>query len=379
MNNWEETIKEMLEGYESPLPEGSLDEFHTRKKAWAKTASIKRLWPVWLATAAAAAFYITLVQYHHHSNSNSDIKQLNQSPKEMVVDADFPPTNESPALDISPLSALMTIDSPQQLTVKKPSLDTNLRQSVVQVEYYSSNNCEKPTEERHTAFEKCVPEQPQYDNVENLGLPDITYNVLKPDSTHPKITGSILVAAGPLPAANEGTANLMTQKTRPTIYPHTHYLPIKAGVTAAVPISDKLSIHTGVNYCLYMSSYTYRISPTQFGENIQYVHYLGIPICLNWKFGSTGCLDYYIGAGLEKAFFMGASLAGSKIKKDGGYLSLLGSCGVQWNTSKLIGIYLEPSMSWSILSNYRIMETYLTEHPFTFLIATGIRINLTTR
>lgn len=381
MNNWEDNIKDMLEGYESPLPEGSLAEFHARRKATAKAASIKRLWPVLLVTAAAAAICVPLFFNHPHEKV-SDLQTINQSPEDMAVESEIPITDESLAMEKIPLPEPSTNTSILHTNVRQFASDTNQRQTSVPVEVYSISKQEGPTEEMQTAFEDVVSGQPPYDYVGNMIIPDIPnlpHDVVKPTPVHRRITGSIMLAAGQLPAAGESTASLFTPKTSPSGYSHTHYLPVKAGVTASVPISNKLSITTGINYSLYMTSYTYRISPTQFGENIQYVHYLGIPVCINWKFVSTGSFDFYVGAGVEKAFFMGASLAGSKIKKDSGYLSLLGSGGVQWNASKLIGIYLEPSLSWYGLYDHRIMETYLTEHPFTFLVATGIRINLNNR
>ena len=378
MNNWEENIRDMMEGYESPLPEGSLAEFHARRKARAKAASIKRMWPVWLATAAAAAICVPLF-LNHPQEKGRDHQTINQSTEEMVVEASVPIIDESPATEELPLPEPPTDTSTRHSNVRKFAPDTNQRQTAVPVEVYSSSKQEGPTEEIQTSFEEVVSGQPPCDNTGTLIIPELPQNVVKPAPARRRITGSILVAAGQLPAAGGGTASLFAPKTSPSGYSHTHYLPVKAGITASVPISNKISITTGINYSLYMSSYTYRISPTQFGENLQYVHYLGIPVCLNWKFVSTGSFDFYAGAGVEKAFFFFFFLAGSKIKKDGGYLSLLGSGGVQWNASKLIGLYLEPSMSWSFMPEPRITETYLTEHPFTFLIATGIRINLNNR
>lgn len=378
MNNWEDNIRDMLEGYESPLPEGSLAEFHARRKATAKAASIKRLWPVWLATAAAAAICVPLFLNHSHEKV-SDLQTINQSPEDMVIEADIPIADESSLKEVAPISEHLMISSDRQTTVRKSAPDTSRLQTSVPAEDYTISNKEKPTEERQMVFEEVVPGQLLYDNVDNLVISDLPHYDIKPAPARRVITGSIMLAAGQLPAAGNGSANLFVPKAPPTGYSHTHYLPVKAGVTASVPISSSLSITTGINYSLYMSSYAYRISSTQFGENMQYVHYLGIPVSLNWKFVSTGNFDFYVGAGVEKAFFMGASLAGSRIKKDGGYLSLLVSGGVQWNISKLIGLYLEPSMSRSFMSDDSIMETYLTEHPFTFLVATGIRINLNNR
>ena len=46
------------------------------------------------------------------------------------------------------------------------------------------------------------------------------------------------------------------------------------------------------------------------------------------------------------------------------------------NLNERIGIYIEPEVSWDALSGRRVLETYRSENPFMFSIATGIRISL---
>jgi hypothetical protein len=55
MKNWEDIIKDKLEGYESPLPEGSLAEFHSRRDSARSAAAKKRSPLVWILPTAVAA------------------------------------------------------------------------------------------------------------------------------------------------------------------------------------------------------------------------------------------------------------------------------------------------------------------------------------
>ena len=55
MKNWEDIIKEKLEGYESPLPEGSLAEFRSRRESAGSPAAKKRTPLLWILPTAVAA------------------------------------------------------------------------------------------------------------------------------------------------------------------------------------------------------------------------------------------------------------------------------------------------------------------------------------
>ena len=77
MKNWEDIVKDKLEGYESPLPEGSLAEFRARRDA-AGSAAAKRsplLWIVPTAVAAGLAAILFLRQPGEPENGAPTIQQ----------------------------------------------------------------------------------------------------------------------------------------------------------------------------------------------------------------------------------------------------------------------------------------------------------------
>ena len=120
---------------------------------------------------------------------------------------------------------------------------------------------------------------------------------------------------------------------------------------------------------------------SQTGEKRQQVHYLGIPVRLDWVFASNSRFDVYAGGGVLGDLCLNATLAGMNLEKDRPSLSLVGAGGIQMNATKHLGIYLEPELSWRIPMDNPIfgnntLVTYRSEHPVMFSIATGIRINL---
>jgi opacity protein-like surface antigen len=153
---------------------------------------------------------------------------------------------------------------------------------------------------------------------------------------------------------------------------YTHYRPLKTGLSARIPLTEKLSVTTGLTYSLYCSRFTYSLS----GEKAQQAHYLGIPIRLDWMLASNRWLDVYVGAGVAGDLCVGSALGGNAFAKDGPSFSVLGAGGLQWNMTPRIGLYVEPELSWTAPSDRHVLRTYRQEHPLVFTVATGLRINL---
>ena len=73
---------------------------------------------------------------------------------------------------------------------------------------------------------------------------------------------------------------------------------------------------------------------------------------------------------------MSATLDGKSIGKDGPAFRLLGACGIQFNATRNLSLFVEPEISWTVPSERRVLSTYSSEHPWMFTVATGVRINL---
>ena len=151
---------------------------------------------------------------------------------------------------------------------------------------------------------------------------------------------------------------------------HKHYLPLKAGLSARIPVSNRLYITTGLEYALYPSTFVF----SKAGEMKQYAHYLGIPARLDWSIASGRWLDVYLGGGIEGDFGLGATFDGMRVRNKDIYFSLLGAGGLQLNLTKNLGFYVEPQVSWTIPIRTQGLETYRSEHPFMFSVGTGLRI-----
>jgi len=147
-----------------------------------------------------------------------------------------------------------------------------------------------------------------------------------------------------------------------------HYLPFRAGLSVGIPLSESTRITTGLVYSYYRSS-------ESSGDGlIQSVHYMSLPLRLDWSFVSRSWGDLYMGAGIEANQNLAATLAGNKINhNDRMDFSLQGVVGAQWLASEHVGFYLEPTLSWLPSAQRLELKTYRTEHPVMFSVAIGCR------
>ena len=154
---------------------------------------------------------------------------------------------------------------------------------------------------------------------------------------------------------------------------HRSHFPLRAGLSVGIPIAERLKLTTGLEYSLYVTTFTYSLR----GDKNQLAHYLGIPLRLDWTLASNKWLDVYLGGGIEGDCCIGATFDGRRrIRREGLAFSLLGAGGVQFNFTDRTGLFLEPRLSWTIPSDNHELETWRTDNPLMFSVAAGIRFNL---
>lgn len=390
MKQWEDIVKDKLEGYESTLPEGSLAEFRALREGKAAAPAKKAapwIWGIAAAVAAGLAAILFLRQ--------PETPQGHYPIAQPVAEINLP----SLVAQVTPLK------TPRQKTLKRiPKKNQADRQDDTPIQAIEGQ------EDTSETFESPSPAEPSVENIKTAEPSSITITLPQKETVKVSMPAWIVSAAGGLAGAGSLTAlaSNIAKKETPvakmgknmrdelaewsgpgqvgigsdpgnpiipegdSVRSFKHFMPVKAGVSARIPVSEKLFITTGLDYTLYTSRFTFTLS----GEKTQYAHYLSVPARMDWVFASGKVLDVYIGGGLQGDFCVGASLAGNQLKKDGFSLSLLGSGGLQLNASKRLGFYLEPQLSWPFYTANNSLITYRSEHPVMFSVATGIRINL---
>lgn len=389
MRKWEEIVKDRMEEAEGTLPESVFAEFRARRIAPVPAPASKRFPLVWAAVPVLAAVLLL----HKPSVPDGDIHIIQQplAPVAVVTDST---TVDEPG-QTTPLIALAVTPKVVRPSVVKP-------QEVDKVENVEAAEEDTPANIEDKASQADAPKRDVPDSVDKETPDSPTTTITSPFIPESAKVMPVKMKVGPAagviagggllavlippvlgagtkmdnaPMADYGSSgesnfiiseSSKDERTGDVI----HYFPVKAGLSARFPISDRLSVTTGLDYSWYKSSFTYSLS----GEKVQNAHYIGIPVRLDWTIASGRWMDVYLGGGLEGDYCIAATLAGDRITKDGFSASLLGAGGIQLNLTKGLGVYLEPQLSWRFTPDNPVLETYRTENPLLFSVAGGLRI-----
>lgn len=383
MKKWEDIVKDRLEGYESALPEGSLAAFRARRSAAAGAPVTKRFPLAWVVAAAAAAGLAAVLFLRKPAAPEEGIQLVQQPP---VVQVPVDDTSDVVApVTATPLIAQAT----PPRAVRQPATPDpeEIVPNIVPEEVVPVIEPEEPATPE---TEEVVPEDAPVE-------PAIDKTVLAESSPFvPQSTPHKAVKVNVVPGAAAAGGGLLavaaTQFAKAGVDPYQydhdapndtnssddkerflHRMPLIVGLSARIPVTEKLGITTGLEYSMYTSLSTH---PRLYGQKAQSVQYLGIPVRLDWSLVSGRWFDAYLGAGVKGDVCIGATDWGEDIGRDGPAFRLLGAGGVQFNATKHLGLYVEPTISWTLPSERRILSTYSSEHPWMFTVATGIRVNL---
>ena len=416
MKNWEDIIKDRLEGYESTLPEGSLAEFRARREGAVAAAPRKRSPLVWIMPTAVAAGLATFFFLRQPDVPESPLQQTQQP---SVAVAAAPESAEAQeAAETQNAFEASEASEPARPAQPRPRIAQAAEPEVIPETALETNPVAAPetTPEAANPTQKQEPETAATNPVGKTAVsyPEITESSpYIPENTRKSHTGNIVIPAigtvgggGLLAAAilsnrvilgeNPGAiivrayADIMasdipygstgsgdTKASVNELVKDVHNIPLKLGLSTRFPVADKLYITTGLEHSNYKSSYTYSLS----GTETQKEHYLGIPLRLDWVFASVNRFEAYVGAGVQGDIFLNATRVGPSIydtviKEQGTFFSLIGAGGLQLNCTEHIGLYVEPQLGWAIPSERHNIPTYRTDKPVYFSVATGLRFTI---
>ena len=387
MRKWEDIVRVIMEEPEGALQESVFAEFRARRTARGTVIRKKRHPLVW-AMAAAVAAGLAAVPLLRKPTAPEDGIQLIQQPPVVQVQVDdtsavVHPVTAAPLIaQATPPRAFRQPAAPTPVGI----VPTDLQDETVPVI--------EPKELVEPETEKVVtedaPVEPIVDkHVISDSSPFIPQSTRNKDVKMNVGRGAVIAGGGlaaalvtQLAGANAYSPDQVLANT--TDYNHNtthvvdkgsylHRVPVIVGLTTRIPVTEKLGITAGLEYSLYTSLYT---NPLLLGSNTQYVHYLGIPVRLDWTFVSGKWINIYTGAGIKGDFCFGAAIAGRTLGRDGPAFRMLGVSGIQFNVTSSLGIYVEPGISWTLPSERRILSTYSSEHPWMFSVAVGARFNL---
>ena len=164
-----------------------------------------------------------------------------------------------------------------------------------------------------------------------------------------------------------------------------HNRPIKVGISVKYDIDNRWSISSGLTYSYLRSSFDYSEGKA-FGSGVQKLHYVGLPLAVDYNIISAKKLKVYLSAGGEvqklvcgKATMDGVNIpeadANHDIKEGGMQWSLNAAIGAEYNFVDNVGIYIEPGVSHYI-DNHSKVDNYYKYKPTNFSLNVGLRLSI---
>ena len=167
----------------------------------------------------------------------------------------------------------------------------------------------------------------------------------------------------------------------------THHAPIRTGLSLSYRLNDRWSIESGISYA-FASSDFHEGSVSNFIEEKQELHYVGIPLGATYRLLSWNRLDLYLSSNiLAEQCISGQSrkkyIIGDKMQEEGVNAilsrpmqwSIGAKAGVQYNLNTLLSIYVEPGCSY-YFDDHSSLETVFKDKVFDFNLNLGLRFSV---
>ena len=190
------------------------------------------------------------------------------------------------------------------------------------------------------------------------------------------------------PVADDGySAVLLMNNYQAVSTTSRHYLPVNVGFSLGWEFAPGFSLSAGVDYTCLVSDLSSGTDATRY-ETRQTLHYLGIPVTLEWSFVQRPRLRAYLYAGgqARKAVYGTSSTRYvidsapwepviEKIGETPLQWSAGAGAGVEYMLGDKVGLYAEPGLNY-YFDNGSPVENVFKSRPLNFNLTLGLRLKL---
>lgn len=191
----------------------------------------------------------------------------------------------------------------------------------------------------------------------------------------PSSSGRNNAAVSPMLSAVPFTSDIRTYKASfEEIYENSdfyHFMPVGVSVTASCDLGHNLALSSGLSYTMLSS----KVQPRGSGDFArQYVHYVGIPLTLDWNFFQRNGWGIYSRVGGRMDVCAGARYDGKRIEEKPLQWTLNASVGVNYDFNSTVGIFLQPELDWYLTET--ALNTIRSKSPVNATLRIGLKFNL---
>lgn len=149
-----------------------------------------------------------------------------------------------------------------------------------------------------------------------------------------------------------------------------HHQPLGLGLSVRREFRHGLSLESGLVYTLLRSDVR---KPFASDDIAQQLHFVGIPLRVNWQFLHRRGFHLYIGAGgqIEKCVY--AKFGSKVVTEHGVQWSAFGVAGAEYRFGRTVGLYFEPELSYYFTRTE--LRTTRTDDPLTLTLRLGLRFS----
>ena len=357
--DFDKYISDQIQNIEDNLQVGNWDAFKVCYAKNRRTKTMRFIIPI----AVAASIIMAFVFFGRESNSN----EVYYSNMEIALIADNTATIKTEIPKCK--KGLTASHRPHKVTVPDSIIiaeANNQEDSVTTIEIESNNSVPKSSTDTSSRL------RDSYTHFETEIIDADLHKAYKPKF-------SIGLSGGPGMTSRAGTmiqinapGNGMLSGEREEVN-YRHLPPISFGVSVGINLSKRFTIITGLDYSLYLSHKGITSSKGVRNE-MQQIHYLGLPIRCDYTIYSNKSFEWYIGGGFEVEKCVSASSGTTSFKEKNFLWSAVATTGIQYNITKNISLYCEPYCSY-LLSETNLFS-YRTENPVTISAKLGLRFDL---
>ena len=158
-----------------------------------------------------------------------------------------------------------------------------------------------------------------------------------------------------------------------------HHAPVSVGLQVAFGIAPRLSLSTGLVYTRTSSDF-YPYAPGSSYNVHQVLHYVGIPVGLNYEFWQSRGFHAYVMAGAEADYNVKNDTEEEGVKKEDAkrdrvQFSGKASLGAQYDITPKVGLYIEPGAKYYFDNGSHVENTF-KDKKLNFNLQFGLRFNL---
>ncbi len=158
-----------------------------------------------------------------------------------------------------------------------------------------------------------------------------------------------------------------------------HHAPVSVGLQVAFGIAPRLSLSTGLVYTRTSSDFYPYASSSSYNVH-QVLHYVGIPVGLNYEFWQSGGFHAYLMAGAEADYNVKNDTEEEGVKKENAkrdrvQFSGKASLGAQYDITPKVGLYIEPGAKYYFDNGSHVENTF-KDKKLNFNLQFGLRFNL---